>query len=163
MTSETAREGRWHRAELAKAGDAAASSRWHHHTFGLSLILCARGSVTLPTLLPFPQSLSACLVCLQPAGICVCVLSPAGATEFLYGFTLSVFGPNSAAPRFKGGRFDASRPPACKTRISFGDCTSGDHFWMAALNLGQRQEAGAQHKGLQGFTGQGKAAHKQCT
>lgn len=102
VTSGTAGEGRWHRAELAKAGDAAASSRWHHHAFGLSLILCARGSVTLPTLLPFPQSLSACLVCLQPAGICVCVLSPAGATEFLYGFTLSVFGPNSAAPRFKG-------------------------------------------------------------
>lgn len=33
VTSGSAREGRWHRAELAEAGDAAASSPWHQGIF----------------------------------------------------------------------------------------------------------------------------------
>lgn len=92
----------------------------------------------------------------------VSVLSPVGATEFVDGFTLSVFGPNSAAHRW-----DARCKGAVLMHldhvlwICFGGWTLGNPFWVAALKLWQRHEAGAHRKELQNFTAPGKAAHKK--
>lgn len=126
-------------------GDAAASSPWHHHTSGFPDFVGTQNvtSLTLPPLLPSPPDLSACWVCAGNSfvvSLCCCLaLIQHHQSEF-----------------WGTGLMQASNP------VKQGFPLGIEHQGITSGCTELMEEAGAQHKGLQGFTGQGKAAHKQC-
>lgn len=106
--------------------------------------------IVTPPSLPFPQSLSACLVCLQPAGICV--------REFFCGFTPLLFSSSQVRHEVLGTDLMHLNHLPVKQGFPLGIDHSG---WLhRTRGRGRRLEHST--KGLQGFTGQGKAAHKEC-
>lgn len=64
---KAANSQRW---KPTRAGDAPASSLWHLYYLHFSLLLYVYGYGTLLHPTSFAQNLNACLVCLQPVGIC---------------------------------------------------------------------------------------------
>lgn len=110
--------------------------------------------------------LPAWCVCSQWGFVGVTALSPAGATKFFHGFTLSVFVPNSSARRWDMRFKGAVLMHLSHTVLKHGFALRIQHWaplsgWLP-LSYG-RGMSRAHHKELQYFMGPGKATHKKCT